>query len=473
MLTKDYAPGIESARREALGSTRPGNDYSHLRRFLHSELQHHLTKTTTVRQENFPFPVNVKTYLDVILRLFDAQRTLPTIDIFTVIWDIWGNTIDCKWEERAARKYIDDHAHTVSASDLRTAYNIPTRSTDDTPLKFAPHWCGLLGTPPGVASGTQAVEAFHSPWEKEMEILGPAGSPHSALTKMQELFHTWSREMPYGSPESLSLHCDEINPDFLHNIALLKVGSNPAFHYYTNRASGNVVKIKDEADGAILGVASCANACLDPGVVRDVVSFLHMNVEELKNVFREKGIVCADGCGVDCLHIDSFQKYFMDVHVVLVGEKACKFHHRSEVICICLFFALYGECMHTLFVRALPLACRHTDVNLHAYATRKEVADTHSGSKRSKQTATRREATKSARHLILHGMMPVKRSAAHIGEPDPQTQPVRKFRKLKKWNGDWLQCDECEAWVKCTADELGEYSDRGFVCNMLRLNCKQ
>ena len=95
MLTKDYAPGIESARREALGSTRPGKDYSHLRRFLHSELQHHLTKTTTVRQENFPFPVNVKTDLDVILRLFDARRTLPTIDMFTVIWDILGNTIDC------------------------------------------------------------------------------------------------------------------------------------------------------------------------------------------------------------------------------------------------------------------------------------------------------------------------------------------------------------------------------------------
>ena len=97
------------------------------------------------------------------------------------------------------------------------------------------------------------------------------------------------------------------------------------------------------------------------------------STREVTEAFKDKGIIKDDGKGHNCLSLELF-KYFIDIHIVLVGAYAKKYHRRCECVCICLFFALYEECMHTLYVRALPLRCRHTDVNMHAFASRKDLA---------------------------------------------------------------------------------------------------
>ena len=294
-LTKDYAPGIEAARRTSLASTRPGNDFAHLKRFLRSELLNHLVKTTLVAQEGVTTQVTVRTYLDVTLRMFDATRTLATVDIFTVVWSAWVNTVKYDWGEQSAREYLTHHGQHHRAADVRKLFNIPTQSLDDDLLIMAPHWCAFVGTPRGVASGTQAVEAFHSPWEKEMKILGVAATPHAALSLMQELFLTWSCELPYDSPHNLCLHCADINPDLLHNAELIKIGSNPAYHYYQNRANGNFVKLTDEDHGAIVGVASSADCNVNKEDAEFVYSCIFMGVQQITDAFKMKGIIQVDG----------------------------------------------------------------------------------------------------------------------------------------------------------------------------------
>ena len=171
------------------------------------------------------------------------------------------------------------------------------------------------------------------------------------------------------------------------------------------------------------------------------------------------------------------KKYFIDIHIVLVGAYAKKYHRRCECVCSCLFFALYEECMHTLYVRALPLRCRHTDVNMHAFASRKDLAAVFAPRL---NPASQKAVLRAARQQVLNELWPSeqthsdrKANASENRGATGSVQPLRKWRKLSGWSGDWLQCDECENWVKCTDEELKFYEGRGFVCSMLRLQCKR
>ena len=125
--------------------------------------------------------------------------------------------------------------------------------------------------------------------------------------------------------------------------------------------------------------------------------------------------------------------------------------------------------MHTLYVRALPLQCRHTDVNMHAYASRKDLAA--ASASRSRQP-TQKAVARAARQQVLNELWPSNKKVSDTHIAAVPTQPLRKWRKLKAWSRDWLQCDECESWVKCSDEELQIYRGRGFVCHMLRLQCK-
>ena len=92
-LHKDFAPGIEAARRAVWTWSRPMNDYAHFIRFVRTQLQKKLTQHSRIE----PSGERLLTYLDVTMRMLDYTRLLPTIDLFSIIWDAWMSLMVHVW----------------------------------------------------------------------------------------------------------------------------------------------------------------------------------------------------------------------------------------------------------------------------------------------------------------------------------------------------------------------------------------
>ena len=165
-LHKDYAPGIEQARRQNFSKSRPANDYPHLVRNLYTEVQKNLKHNEI--SSSLGKTVTVKRYLDITMRMYDLLRLLPAIDLYSVIWQSWLNTVEHDWQEDT-RRYLENPSKEYTAQEIRNVFNIPTDVGDDEKLYFAFHWIGLTGIHPGSGSGSQSAEAFNSGFEREVQ----------------------------------------------------------------------------------------------------------------------------------------------------------------------------------------------------------------------------------------------------------------------------------------------------------------
>ena len=141
---------------------------------------------------------------------------------------------------------------------------------------------------------------------------------------------------------------------------------------------------------------------------------------------------------------------------------------------------MYAQCPHELFVRALPWKCRSPDVDLHPYASRTDVS--RASRKQAAKPVSKAKARSNARALTLAEFFPSRKHAKAAGKehgerPEvqldvPTRPPLKKFRRLKDWDGDWVRCDLCNAWQKVTHAEVEALKHRSFVCADIGVACK-
>ena len=282
-LHKDFAAGIEAARRSVWRCSRPLNDYAHLIRNARMQLLAKLTQRAEVGGGR------LMKYLDVCMRLLEYSRILPTLDLFSIIWESWMKLMVHVWREIEAFKYLDAMAKRYSPEEAKTLYNFPSRASshgESVVLVFCTHWIGLAGTIPGTGSGNQCTEAWNRRWQSELAILGKNASPHAALGRMQYLFEMWLPELNLDAKTSIRVH--DINPHLLYNPQLLKIGTSPTAHYWKNREGRNHVVMENVKDGAILAAAANANLALDEVVVRHALELLQLSGDAL----RERLLSC-------------------------------------------------------------------------------------------------------------------------------------------------------------------------------------
>ena len=124
-----------------------------------------------------------------------ALRHLPSIDLYSSLWDGWLRRLHIKHEEVLVEylgpESTERYTERITVGDLREKMHICSHcAQDEKILLFSPHWADILGIVPGTDCGDQALEAFHSPWQRQLATLGKSATAPEVLATMQELYNT-------------------------------------------------------------------------------------------------------------------------------------------------------------------------------------------------------------------------------------------------------------------------------------------
>ena len=91
-----------------------------------------------------------------ILRVLRTLLRVPTVELFSELWIAF--LAHC-------RNYLESAPHVGAISER---CGVEARGPEAWPNAFCSWWAGVCGCAAGSASGTQALEAFHSSWERQL-----------------------------------------------------------------------------------------------------------------------------------------------------------------------------------------------------------------------------------------------------------------------------------------------------------------
>ena len=163
-------------------------------------------------------------------------RHLPSIDLYWSLWAGWLRRLENK-NENVVGEYLglegtERYTQRISVGDLRENTHINSHSAlDENVLLFSPHWAGIFGIVPGTDCGDQALEAFHSPWQKQLATLGKSATASEVLATMQELYNTWARQCEWTSSVALTMFSNASDPEHIDGFLLPQLDRSPAMHY--------------------------------------------------------------------------------------------------------------------------------------------------------------------------------------------------------------------------------------------------
>lgn len=184
-IGKDFAPGIEAARRNELSFMRPADDFFHFMsksREMESRCQH-----TTVAANG----TSEKTHLGWARSVLYALQNGATPDLLDKTWRGYLRRLVCKGEIVLASYLFKEYSRILTVQELHAMNVFPNEPSLLTRLSFLP-WSAGFSMFPGSNSGSQGGEAAHSPWQKKLEQLGMKWEIEDAMAFMQELYtSTW------------------------------------------------------------------------------------------------------------------------------------------------------------------------------------------------------------------------------------------------------------------------------------------
>ena len=234
-MHKDQHPALEAARQNVFPRSRACNDYAHAYRNVGKQVSKHCVKTTRVLGSS----KQIKTYEATIVRIFNAFRVVPTADLASSLWQAFLRRLRA-WNEDAAADYFSRvHLSHEKAGDLRRVFNIPALAAPEEPLTLAHTWYGVCGSFPGAGNGSQAVEAFHSPWGRELSKLGGAAAMPEALRRMQQVINHWMERPLLKQNTPVTCACGERPACLLDGQRLRALNRWPAAEYFKHRNRTN------------------------------------------------------------------------------------------------------------------------------------------------------------------------------------------------------------------------------------------
>ncbi len=255
-MHKDYAKGINKARREAFPRARPCDDYPHMRRAVEAALASKLTQVVLVegrarRQQTFR-----KKYLDLLLRLLRDTRFLPTLQLYDACWRVIFAMMS-HWGEAVASAYLRNtyfleislesaQKHGVSGEHVGAP---ATSCSQDTGRGF---WAPTPARPRGIRPWSPSIR---SRWQHELNSRGRA-NPRRIFAEMHKLFtDSWQKTFSWGTARSFCLYPRYLSEDLFNGAALRTAGRSPAVDFWVHR---DPPPTTDTCSKASLNSGSCA-----------------------------------------------------------------------------------------------------------------------------------------------------------------------------------------------------------------------
>ena len=229
--------------------------------------------------------------------------------------------------------------------------------------------CGVLGSLPGTATGSQSVEAFHAYWQRLMAGARRCAAG-SVLQHMQGLFSgEWRDHFGWAEACSTSLWPQVHDPAIMHGTALKAQGRSSAVEFWQHRDKGNHY-YHETAGTQFWIMRACAPGGLQPaesavGQARGrlLMRLVASEGEDLEKLLYEAQLVKGTAGGGDWrLSVSDLRVLFEGHAVVFAGELSKKFwpkYHRQSreeiapLLCSCPHFGRRAECEHVVFAKGL------------------------------------------------------------------------------------------------------------------------
>ena len=248
--------------------------------------------------------------------------------------------------------------------DFEESYGILTHNDDDeAELLFSPHWSGVYGICPGSDCGDQPQEAFHSPWKKQLDVLGKSADCTTVLSTMQELYQTWEKQCDWKGDKPLQFFPPAVDENFIGGNLMARLGRNTAFELWEGRARNHiVVDVTDMLQ--VVAMVRTANETLCQEDAQAAVRMLSLGGDALQTELVRVGILtdmkASSGVVVRrCTSLEKVLRFFKNMCFVLVRPA----HHPpfptfAGPLCSCTCFCRYAGCEHVEFAKMLDLRLR-------------------------------------------------------------------------------------------------------------------
>jgi hypothetical protein len=404
-IHKDYAKGIEAARRHVFPSVRSVEDYFHMLQRVMNTLPTKLTKQKTVPEPPLSSAsaaadqsqgtskkrranTNPKKRSKVVEKLhfgscidwINMTRFVPTLQLFDAVWRVFFHMVQHQWKEPHAVEYLQSTYFAEPTLDnVRMQYKrVGVTSWGRSTFLVAGHWYGILGTAPGTGTGSQTIEARHSQWQEEVRVRSRSNI-FTIWPAMQDIYDSWEDTFAWGAEVSFSNTARHFNETLLNGAGLKSVGRSTAVEFWRDRANGNYIPINRQTGPIELGVKAHttfyvmqthrvgdimpAKAVISKPDADCVVSMITSEGPALEKILVKAGIVLGEPW-TDTWSVDFnvARHFFKDLCVVITGHLPGQYwpkyrkltrERRDTTLCTCAEYVQHAECEHQVFVLGL------------------------------------------------------------------------------------------------------------------------
>ena len=389
--SKDFAPGIEVARREKLAFTRPLDDFFHFMGKT-SEMESRCNRESIAENGK-----RTKTNLGWARAvLYDIQNT-ATIDMLSELWSGYLRRLASMDEIVLARYYFHQYSDLKTVKELR-AMNLSPRSQDLEAVLFFLSWSGGFSAFPGSNTGSLGGEAAHSPWQAQLQHLGSKWEVEDCLAFMQQLYtDKWEKMYDWKEERmSYSLIPEVEDANVVNGKLLAKLDRTTLYDCCeaakTQQVSHTIAIDKNifvvmarKSQGTLPDEATARSACsillasgaqlrqqlLAVGILRAMdeeeerllgVAYLQerdrcqsKRSSDLHAFCEALGIAEDGRCAEPLMSLSKFRAYFKDVVYVVRADPDLTSDTWPFLRCTCDPFSQYTTCEHRAFARTRPI----------------------------------------------------------------------------------------------------------------------
>ena len=367
---KDYAPALEAARATVFPRSRPVNDFFHLRE--KDKILAAKCAKLDLRHGKY-----VKRHFEWTMYTLTNTRVTPHPEVFSMVWQGFLVRLLTVGETQVATYLRAEYSSLVDAETVEFA-DTPTHVvwSPGQRLFFAPHWAGLWGVYPGTASGNQAGEALHAPWQRTLESLRTTPSIDNIFDVMQGIYtNQWSSAFEWASNAPLGPDPRVLEPGLLNGAVLSRVGRSTAVAFVDAASGGRTIHMLRHVDAAVAVVAMSRTA--DAGL-DEAAATLGIDIMFAKDTKHRQTLLAAAGILAPMAPqvknvVDELEKIQWP-HDVLEDSAPIVFQNApfnkifgdlvyvvatpSEHGCTCGPYMMYKQCEHVVYAESLDVAFR-------------------------------------------------------------------------------------------------------------------
>ena len=225
-------------------------------------------------------------------------RHIPSLDLYDAVWGGWLRRVDAK-DESALATYLGPEGHAIytvraTVSQLQQDYGVQPWETDGTKeMLFSPHWAGICCTWPGTDCGDQPQEAFHSPWQQQLTLMGDLPPATAVFNTMQTLYtDKWATQCEWDSTTPLLNYPTRTDDHWLSGPLLPRLGRTTAINFWDAKDTHSVHLVHDvSATLQVVAVSRVASAPLDVKRASQACKLAVAHGDDLMAGLREAGIL--------------------------------------------------------------------------------------------------------------------------------------------------------------------------------------